>query len=96
MLRMSASPEPDETPIEATARQYARVGWSVTSRSTSLITIERGGQTARIAAAPDGQITVEGASLSRFELNGRQQAWLLLLAMLVAAFVVAWLVGWVR
>jgi len=96
MFRTTHDEEPDETPIEATARQYARVGWSVTSRSPNRITMMRGDRTARITAAPDGTITVEGAELKPFEVTGRQQAWLLLLVMLIAAFAVAWSIGWLR
>ena len=96
MFRAIPDSESDEAPIEAIARQYARVGWSVTSRSKNLITIERGDRTARIIGQPDGHIVVEGAMLGRFELNGRQQAWRLLIAMLAAAFAVAWLLGWLR
>ncbi|MHB8627182.1 MAG: hypothetical protein ACYDBJ_05275 [Aggregatilineales bacterium] len=88
-----------ETPLEATARQYARAGWHVTSRVTNSIILEKGErdpQTVRLTANADGQVQIDGPELAAFSMDGRMRAWLLLLAMLIAAFAVAWALGFFR
>ena len=89
-----------ESPLEATARQYARLGWHVTSRTTTAITLAReSGKTGgddtpvRLTAQADGQITVEGPPLPTFALEGRTRAWLLLLTIAVLVFALAWALG---
>ncbi len=92
-------PAEAETPLEATARQYARAGWHVTSRVTHSIILEkteRDPQTVRLTENMDGQVQVDGPALAAFTLDGRMRAWLLLLVMLVAAFAVAWALGFFR
>ena len=88
-----------ETPLDATARQYARAGWYVTSRAVNSIIMEKSvsdPQTVRLTANPDGHVSIDGPALTPFSLDGRIRAWILLLAMLVAAYAVAWALGFFR
>jgi len=88
-----------ETPLEATARQYARAGWAVTSRAVNSIIMEkneRDPQTVRLTADIYGQVRIDGPALAPFSLDGRMRAWIVLLALLIAAYATAWALGLFR
>lgn len=97
MLRSSKKAEEVESPLDATARQYARVGWHVTSRTVNAITMakesNKDAASVRLAVDADGKITVDGPPLAAFALDGRTRAWLTLLLIAIAVFAVAWVLG---
>ncbi len=96
----SRSQEEPESALEAAARQYARAGWSVTSRTANVITLVHNQDTVRISVSSDDQndkqndkIVIDGPPLSPFSVTGRQRAWLFLGIMLVIVLGAARLVG---
>ena len=75
--------EPDDE-LENVARDYARAGWSVTSRTVNALTLAKDAQTVRLTREPSPAI---------FNFDGRVRAWVTLLALLIAVFAVAWALG---
>ena len=83
-----------ETALEATARDYARVGWQVTSRLSNSIYLEKANQRVHLSTTTDGKITVDGPALSPFAMSGRQRAWLVLGVALLVTLLIAKVIGW--
>ena len=86
----------NETPLEQRARDYARAGWTVTSRALNSITLENADKRVRLWTDAEGTLQVDGPALPAFAMDGRIRAWILLLALLAAAFAVAWAAGFFR
>jgi len=84
--------EPDDE-LENVARDYARAGWSVTSRTVNALTLAKDAQTVRLTREPSGAIRTEGPPPAIFNFDGRVRAWVTLLALLIAVFAVAWALG---
>lgn len=87
-----AEPEQNDA-LENAARDYARVGWSVTSRTVNALTLAKDNQTVRITREPSGVVRTEGPPPAIFNLEGRVRAWITLLVLLIAVFAVAWALG---
>jgi hypothetical protein len=96
MLGTSKAMVTENDPLEDRAWDYVRAGWTVTSRTTQALTLMKGDQNVRLSRTPDGLIAVDGPEPGLFNFEGRIRAWGALLALLAAAFAVAWALGWFR
>ena len=101
MFRLSKSIEEPEPPLDATARQYARLGWHVTSRTVNAITMANESAAKdtpelRLTVDADGSVKVDGPPLPVFAIDGRMRAWFMLLLVTITVFAVAWALGFFR
>jgi hypothetical protein len=100
MFRSSKTTEDSESPLDSTARQYAHVGWHITSRTVNAITMEKESakdpQPVKLSVDADGKITVDGPPLPVFAVDGRMRSWLMLLLITFTVFAVAWALGFFR
>jgi len=85
-----------EAALEATVRDYVRVGWQVTSRTPTAFALEKDVARARIYLDELGAVRVEGPALPALVLDGRARAWLLLIVCLVVIIGIASVLGLLR
>ncbi len=70
-------------------------GWNLIEDQPHQARLVRGGDRLDVRVADDGQLTVEHTPFQPLKLSGRFQAWLVLLALLVLALVLARLTGFI-
>ncbi len=82
--------------LDLLTRDYARAGWTVTSRTANAVALEKDTEKARLFVDADGVVRVDGPALPALLLDGRMRAWLALLLVLMAVFAVAWALGFFK
>lgn len=66
------------------------------SRTPNSVALEKDTEKARVFIDADGVVRVDGPALSPLLLDGRMRAWLALLIALIAAFALAWALGFFK